>query len=129
MLEQRLPNALVLPSYPIVAGLLITDAVGTGHLVALPRAGLAMLALTGFYLLTALASHGGIGAGDIKLAGVLGLVLGFRSTGTVLTATLVGLCTAALAGAVLIATGRANRRTPVPLEPALLTGALVTLIA
>ena len=71
--DYRLPNALTLPSYPIVAALL-----GAAALAGSPTGsfGRALLGGAGSYLLylaLRLASPRGVGFGDVKLAGVLGM--------------------------------------------------------
>ncbi|HWG99271.1 MAG TPA: prepilin peptidase, partial [Pilimelia sp.] len=74
---QRLPNAIVLPSYPIAAVLLLLAAAAGGDWPAALRGGLAMAALWAFYLALFLIYPGGMGYGDVKLAGLLGLYLGW----------------------------------------------------
>jgi leader peptidase (prepilin peptidase)/N-methyltransferase len=66
----RLPDLIVLPSYPIVFVLLLVPTVVTGHWDALLRAVLAGCALYVGYLLLALSSPGGggLGLGDVSWA-------------------------------------------------------------
>jgi leader peptidase (prepilin peptidase)/N-methyltransferase len=81
----------------------------------------------GFLLLAALAYPGGMGMGDVKLAGVMGLCLG----GAVAPAILVALLLGVLVGAAIIARkgARAGRKTAVPFGPFLAAGALVAVFA
>jgi len=71
---QRLPDRIVLPSYPIVFVLLLVPTMMTGQWGALLRAVLAGFALSVCYLVLAHVwrADGGLGLGDVKLAGVLG---------------------------------------------------------
>jgi leader peptidase (prepilin peptidase)/N-methyltransferase len=77
----------------------------------------------GFLLLAALAYPAGMGMGDVKLAGVMGLFLG----AAVAPALLIALLSGVLVGAVVIA-GKGvsdGRKTAVPFGPFLALGALV----
>jgi leader peptidase (prepilin peptidase)/N-methyltransferase len=76
----------------------------------------------GFLLLAALAYPGGMGMGDVKLAGVMGLLLGRAVAPAILIALLAGL----LAGGVIIARKGAGdaRKTAVPFGPFLALGAV-----
>ncbi len=82
-------------------------------------------ALVGFFLLYAIAviSKGGMGGGDIKLFGVLGIVLGLQ--GTLLT-----LFFAAFLGSILGLVGMAlkkvKRGKPIPFGPFIVVGALIS---
>ena len=80
---KRLPNVLTLPSYPIMAGLLLIPAVADGLWGDFGRAMLGALALFAFYLLLALVYPAGMGMGDVKLAGVLGHGAGLARVGGV----------------------------------------------
>lgn len=73
----RLPDRLVLPSYPAAALLLGAAAgvAGEWERLAVMLGGAAAL-LAGFAALH-LVNRRGLGRGDVKLAGVLGLYLGF----------------------------------------------------
>lgn len=69
----------------------------------------------------------GMGLGDVVLAPVLGLALGWLGWGATLVGLLSGFAVGALVGAVLLSSGRAGRRTRVPHGPFLLTGAALGL--
>jgi leader peptidase (prepilin peptidase)/N-methyltransferase len=72
-----LPNRIVIPSYIVGALLLGATGLIQGNYSAIYRALLGMLALSLFYFGMALIYPGGMGMGDVKFAGVLGLFLGY----------------------------------------------------
>ena len=118
----------IIPNRLTAAGAILALALGA----ALDPAGeperlLAATAAGGFLLLAAIAYPGGMGIGDVKLAGVMGLFLG-RS---VAAALVVALLSGALVGMVIIARkgARAGRKTAVPFGPFLTLGALVAVFA
>ena len=120
-LDHRIiPNAILLPG--AVAAIAIVAATDpdklTEHLIA-------GAAAAGFLLVAVLAYPRGMGMGDVKLAGVLGLYLG-RSVGP---ARLVALLSGTIVGAVIIARKGAaeGRKTAVPFGPFLALGGLVGL--
>lgn len=122
--SHRLPDALTLPSYPAAAALLGVAAVagsGSGSL------GRALLGGAASYLLLPalrLATPRGVGFGDVKLAGVLGVYGGWLGW----SARTLSLLTASLyaggVGVVLLASGRAGLRSRVAMGPYLVAGAL-----
>ncbi|MET7392756.1 prepilin peptidase [Dactylosporangium sp. NPDC005572] len=125
----RLPDAIVLPSY-LVAPLLLLPAVVAGRDWSAGLRGLlAMAVLWMFYFVLSLVYPGGMGFGDVKLAGVLGLYLGWLGWSSVAVGTLVAFVIGGVAALALLATGRAGRRTALPFGPAMLAGALVALFA
>src|SRR5690606_15000856 len=73
--HHRLPNNIVLPSYIVGAVLLAAASITAGDYHALLRGVIGMAALFTGYLAVALIRPGGMGLGDVKLAGVLGLYL------------------------------------------------------
>jgi leader peptidase (prepilin peptidase)/N-methyltransferase len=77
----------------------------------------------GFLLLAALAYPGGMGMGDVKLAGVMGLFLGSAVAPAILVALLCGV----LVGGVVVARKGVHdgRKTKVPFGPFLALGAVV----
>src|SRR4030095_12011077 len=69
--HHRLPNTLVLPSYPVGLVLLGAAAATRGDGDAYLRALAGMAVLYGAYFLLLLAHPAGLGFGDVKLAGLL----------------------------------------------------------
>ncbi|MFC4058209.1 prepilin peptidase [Planomonospora corallina] len=125
----RLPDVIVLPSYAVGALLLApAAAAGAGWTPAL-RALVAMAVLFAFYFALAWFYPGGMGFGDVKLAGLLGLYLGWLGWSAVVVGTFAAFLLGGLAGAALLVTGRAGRKTAVPFGPAMLAGALLALFA
>jgi leader peptidase (prepilin peptidase) / N-methyltransferase len=84
-----------------------------------------MAACGGFYGLAWLAYPRGIGLGDVKLVGVLGLFLGYLGWDAVAVGMFAAVLLGALGGVVQIATGRATRRSRIPYGPFLLAGTLL----
>jgi leader peptidase (prepilin peptidase)/N-methyltransferase len=122
-LETRLiPNRLTLPGaiLAIALGLALDPGGEPSRLIAGAAAG-------GFLLLAALAYPGGMGMGDVKLAGMMGLFLG----SAVAPALLVALLGGTLVGAVVIARkgAAAGRKTAIPFGPFLALGAVVAVFA
>jgi leader peptidase (prepilin peptidase)/N-methyltransferase len=122
---RRLPNALTLPSYDVGLVLLAVPAVLDSRPDDLVRAVLGAAALFGFYFLLALIYPAGMGFGDVKLAGVLGLYLGFLGWDAVIVGGFAGFLIGAVVGVGLMVAGRARRRTAVPFGPSMLAGTLV----
>ncbi|GAA1770919.1 prepilin peptidase [Luedemannella helvata] len=126
---RRLPNALVLPSYPVVALLLVAASAVHGDWSALGRAGLGAAALFAFFLAVALLYPGGMGMGDVKLAGLLGGVLAYLSWSTVIIGTFTGFLLGALLGVAVMLVRRGERRTAVPFGPFMIAGGLLAVFA
>ena len=125
---RRLPNALVLPSYG-VGILLLAVAAATGHQWGfLLRALAGMAILFAFYFAVAFAYPKGMGFGDVKLAGVLGLYLGWLGWGELAVGAFLGFLFGAVVGVALMAAHRAERRTALPFGPFMLGGALVGIV-
>jgi len=122
---QRLPDPLTLPAYPILIGLLAAAAIAGHDAAALVRALLGGLALSGSYLLLALARPGQLGGGDIKLAGLAGLALGWLGWSTLVTGAALGFVLAAIVGLVLLAARRVRLDSAISFGPFLLGGAML----
>jgi leader peptidase (prepilin peptidase)/N-methyltransferase len=122
-LDHRIiPNALTGPAAlaAVVLGLLLDPSGQVERLAAAALAG-------GFFLAAALARPGGMGMGDVKLAGVLGLFLG----APVAVALLVALVSGVAVSAVIVARVgvEAGRRTAVPFGPFLALGGVTAVLA
>lgn len=124
VLVGRLPDVLTLPALAGTAGLLGLAALLPAHDGSWPRALLAALATGGLYFVMFVLNPAGLGFGDVKLAPTLGLALGWYGWPAVVAGTFAGLLLGALAGLVLVLSGRATRRTPYSYGPFMLLGAL-----
>jgi leader peptidase (prepilin peptidase)/N-methyltransferase len=128
--QRRLPDRLTLPAYPAAAVLLGAAALaipgGTRHLLS-ALAGLAVAWL--FFALLVLIHPAGLGWGDVKLSGVLGLYLGWLGAAAVAAGLLGAFVLAALAGLGLIAAGRATRKSQIPFGPFMLASAIGVIAA
>jgi leader peptidase (prepilin peptidase) / N-methyltransferase len=121
----RLPDRVTLPAYGVcVAGLLV-DAAVLGTWPALLRGLLAAAATFAAGCLVALISPDALGFGDVKLLGLLGLVLGWFGWRVLLAGVFFGLVAGALGSLALLVSRRAGWRTEVAFGPPLLLGAAV----
>lgn len=120
LVHHRLPDALTLPAAP-VAVLLLVPAGGPVALRAALGAGLLVAVHAAVHLVAPTA----LGAGDVKLAGAVGAVLGGVSWSALLLGpALAALLTAAVAVAGLLV-GRLGRSDPLPHGPAMLASTWV----
>ncbi len=125
-----MPNALLLPSYPVGVALLAVAAGTDGTWWPLGRAVIAMAALAAFYLVIALVAGGQrLGLADVILGGLLGLLLGWVGWSALSTGVILG-WVIALVAVVLWRPSRRPGRTPgIPAGPCLWLGALVAVLA
>lgn len=124
-----LPNVIVLPSYPVILVLLSGASALEGDWWALIRAVIAGAVLWVFYFILAVAWPGGMGFGDVKLAGVVGIVLGWLGWGAVVVGGFGAFIFGGIASAVLMAMGRVGRKDGVPFGPWLLLGGFLGIFA
>ncbi len=124
----RLPDAIQLPAYPVLLALLAVASAAGGTWGSLGRAALGGLALLAFFLVLALVGAG-MGLGDVKLAGLLGLLLGWLSWAHVLVGAVAGILLGGIVGAVLLATRTAGRSSEFAYGPPLLAGAALAIVA
>ncbi|TQN32002.1 leader peptidase (prepilin peptidase)/N-methyltransferase [Haloactinospora alba] len=125
---QRLPNALVFPSYVVALVLLATASGLSADAGPMVGALLGLVGLWAFYWLLWFIYPAGMGWGDVKLAGVLGLYLGWEGTGSVVSATFLASLLSASLGLVLILLGRATRKSRIPFGPFMVAGALAVIL-
>ncbi len=122
-----LPNRVVVPSTGIGAVLLLVAALADRGTDALLRAVLGAAVLFAVFLLLALISPRGLGMGDVKLAGLVGLYLGWIGWGAVVVGAAAGFVIQALVAVVLLAGRRIGLRGELPFGPALLLGAALAI--
>ena len=118
-----LPNRIVLPAYPVAAILLTSASLLGGDSARLTPAAIGCVLLFGLYMLMALAYPKGMGLGDVKLAGVLGLFLGWLGWGPLAVGAFSAFVLGGLFALLLLATRRASRKSGIPFGPWMLAGA------
>lgn len=124
--EERLPDKLTLPLYAILFGGLALDAYAGGSEWAdATRAALASGGVLALFL--ALALLGPLYLGDVKLAGVLGGLLGWFGWANVLSGMFAGFLLHALIGIGLMISHKATRKTEFAFGPSLVAGAALSL--
>ncbi|MGH3936667.1 MAG: prepilin peptidase [Pseudonocardiaceae bacterium] len=121
---RRLPDALTLPAYPVVAVLLGVATAGTGHADLLVRALGGAVLWAGGYAAVRLIAPGALGGGDVKLAGSLGALTAASSwPGLLLAVLAANALTAAVAGF-----ARMRGYADVPHGPAMLVAAWLVVL-
>jgi leader peptidase (prepilin peptidase)/N-methyltransferase len=83
-----------------------------------------ILAFAAFFVL-ALAGRGALGFGDVKLAGVIGLMVGYPA---VITALFAGVLLGGAGAAILMVARKATRKTAIAYAPYLVLGALAAIL-
>ena len=126
--EHRLPNIFTLPAYPVIAALLALAALIDGQWGAFVRALLAGLVTLAAFALLHVINASGMGMGDVKLAGPLGMLLGWVAWNTVMWGIFLGFLTAAAWSIVLLISKRATRHSHIAFGPFMLFGMWLALI-
>ena len=119
----RIPNVLVYPAVLVSAAFIVLTDVAGGHLDALWGL-LGFLAYGVGLLVVALIAPNGMGMGDVKLAGLIGLVLGSVGLDLVAVAAGTGILLGGVGAIVALSVG-ATRKTRVPYGPFMAAGALI----
>lgn len=126
--EKRLPNAVVFPTLGVVGVLLLPPTWAGGAWWPLLWAFAGAAGMFALYFLLALIAPSGMGMGDVKLALVIGLLLGWFG----LSAWLVGLLAAFLIGGLLaiiaLVLRRVTLRGSIPFGPSMLMGAVISVL-
>ncbi len=119
----RVPDRLSLPAAPLLIGLLGSACVAGADWHRLGGAVLGGIALFCFYLALRLASPRGMGGGDVKLAAVVGVMLGWWGWSALALGALAGFVLGGAFGVAVMLTRRGDRRTRIPFAPFMLSGA------
>ncbi|MEV8268025.1 A24 family peptidase [Microbacterium sp. NPDC076911] len=118
----RLPNAIVMPCYPVGAVLLSSASLLVGDWQAMLTAVAGTAALFSFYFMLRYLQPTGMGGGDVKLAGVIGMYLGWLGWTSLAVGAFSAFLLGGAFGVVLLALGRVKRTTPMPFGPWMLAG-------
>jgi leader peptidase (prepilin peptidase)/N-methyltransferase len=125
-----LPNRIVLPSYWAAVPLTVAAVVAAGGF----DVGAALRVLGGgavlwlVYFVLRVVYPAGMGFGDVKLAGVLGLYLGFLSWEHLFWGTAAAFLLGGLYGLGLIVTRRGTAKSAIPFGPFMLAGTAIALV-
>jgi leader peptidase (prepilin peptidase)/N-methyltransferase len=123
---RRLPDTLVLPSYVISVLLLMPAGAAQSDWWRAERALLGMGALLVVYFALCVAYPNGLTMGDVKLAGLVGLYLGWLSWGALLIGAFGGFLIAGVGGTAVVAS-KHSRGPAVPLAPCLVSSTVLAL--
>lgn len=123
-----LPNRILFPLAVLSVVLLALGAITAGDLDPLLRALVCALASFAAFTALHLISPRAMGFGDVKLAFVLGLYLGWLGAGETVLGFVLGFVYGAVVGVVLLATGARGRKDHVPFGPFLAAGALTAVL-
>ena len=125
--ELRLPNKYVYPSYLVVVVGLIVPAWVSKRWDSLAQAALCGLVALALFMLLHAVYASGLGMGDVKLAGIVGLLAGWVSWGTALVALMLAIFLSAIVGIVLLVSRKATLKSALPFGPFMLGGTILAL--
>jgi leader peptidase (prepilin peptidase)/N-methyltransferase len=128
LLEQRIPNRALIWGYPVVLLTLAAVTLLSGDAGALLRAVVSGVAYLGLYFSLALIRPTGMGMGDVKFSGMLGIALGYVSLNVALVGLVAGFVFGAIFGlGVLSLRKNAPKTAMIPFAPAMACGAFVAI--
>jgi leader peptidase (prepilin peptidase) / N-methyltransferase len=125
--HRLLPDRIVLPSIAAAAVLLLVAALPGQEWATILRACVAAAVLFAVFLVMALIAPSGMGWGDVKLAPLVGLYLGWIGWEAVVVGAAAGFVVQAAVAMVLLAGRRIGLRGELPFGPAMLVGAAVAI--
>jgi leader peptidase (prepilin peptidase) / N-methyltransferase len=123
-----LPTRIIAPTYLALIPLVVIAALASGEPRLVLRAAIGWALMGGIYVLLWLVHPAGMGYGDVRLSGILGIVLGYLGLGTLVLGGWSGFLLGGLGGAVLAGLKIIDKRHN-PFGPWMLIGALVGIVA
>jgi leader peptidase (prepilin peptidase)/N-methyltransferase len=124
----RLPDKIVLPSYAVAVVLLAPAVLAEHSWAAATRGLIAAAGLYALYWILAVLPRG-MGGGDVKLAPLLGLYLGWLGWSSVAVGAFAGFLLGGVVGALLMLLKVADRKSRIPFGPYMLAGAFLAVFA
>ena len=125
--ERRIPNYLLLIGVATVGPLLIAGLIVSSDWSALLWGAIGAVAMFVFYLLLALIDARAMGMGDVKLAPIVGAMLGVHGLSWWLVGLLATFAIGAVAAIVQLVRRRGQGRAGIPFGPFMVAGTLVAL--
>jgi len=126
---KRLPDLVVFPSLAMTAVGLVVAAAIDDRFDDLGRAGIGLAIGFGVLLVIHMAKPNGMGFGDVKLAALCGLVLGWFGLADLAVGLYAGFVLGAAMGVALMVVGRVRRGVTIPFGPFLAAGTMITILA
>ncbi len=123
-----LPTRIIAPTYVLLVPLVVIAALASGEPGLLVRAAIGWALMGGLYVLLWLIHPAGMGYGDVRLSGILGIVLGYLGVGELALGAWSAFLLGGLGGVVLVAFKVIDRRHN-PFGPWMLIGALLGIVA
>ncbi len=123
-----LPKRIIVPTYALVIVCVLVAWAATDDTGDLQRAGLGWLVSGGLFFLLWFVHPRGLGYGDVRLSGVLGIALGQVGWGELLVGVYAGFLLGGVGG-LLLSRLRIVERKGYPFGPFMLVGAVVGLVA
>jgi len=123
-----LPTRIIAPTYLVLVPLVVIAALASGEPRLLMRAAIGWAVMGGIYVLLWLVHPAGMGYGDVRLSGILGIVLGYLGWGQLALGGWSGFLLGGVGGLVLVALKVIDKKHN-PFGPWMLIGALVGIVA
>ncbi len=111
--------------FSVVLGHIAVIGLEISPLDAAKRALIGLIVGTGTFILAQILSRGGVGMGDVKAFGVIGLMLGGKM---VLALSFYTVLLASVFGVVMLVRKKITAKTGIPMAPFALAGAVVMLV-
>lgn len=125
---KRIPNLILFRGGGVAVGLLALGSVLTGNWAALGRGLLGGAVHFVLLFVVALLARGGMGMGDVKLVGLLGVFTAYISWMTLIISIFGGILIGGVVGLLVLVTRRAGRKDEVPFGPPLIVGAWLAIL-
>jgi leader peptidase (prepilin peptidase) / N-methyltransferase len=126
--SHRLPDVIVLPGYAVAAAMLAIGTIASGDTGRLTVSLIAGVGLFILYFVPWFIVPAGMGFGDVKLAGVLGLFLGWLGWGQFAVGAFAPFLLGGVFSVVLLLLRRAGRKSRIPFGPWMLLGAWIGIV-
>ena len=127
LLFAKLSDSVLLPAYVVTLMMLLPAGAAAADWNAAVRSLAGMIALLALFFALAMAYPNGLDLAEVKLAGLIGLYIGWLSWSALFITAVGSLLLACVGGTLAIVTRHATRNLAVPLGPCLISAAALAL--